>query len=190
MSYRTAQSNCEFSLANIAAYIDGELCDGQSEKMDEHFADCFACRIELNEQKQFLCGLNLSLKATDEIELPKNFTKLIVANAESSVGGLRQPRERYNALFVSVALLIFGLFALGPDAEVVLTGAASFIERVAAVAVVIGRAVYSFFFGLAIIVRTVLGYLGSDAGALLIFPTLVAAFLLFVSRKSLSIRRA
>lgn len=190
MSCQDAQLNCEFSLANVAAYIDGELSDAQGIAMDEHLADCLACRIELNEQKQFLCGLNLSLKAEDEIELPSNFTKLIVANAESSVGGLRQPRERYNAIFVSVALLIFGLFALGRDAEVVLTGAAAFVERVAAVAVVIGRAVYSFFFGLAIIVRTLLGYIGSDASALLLLPTLVAALLLFVSRKSLSIRRA
>src|SRR5436190_12740079 len=100
----------------ISAYIDGELDAAREFEMDLHFAGCQTCACELNEQKNFLRNLDVSLGHDREVELPPNFTKLIVANAESTVSGLRRPRERFNALFICSGLLLFVLFATGAEA--------------------------------------------------------------------------
>src|SRR5438445_5520441 len=97
----------------IAAYIDGEMDAAREFELETHLAACEICSLELNQQKQFLASLNSSLKHEGDLELPANFTKLIVANAESTVSGLRRPRERFNAMFICAGLFLFALFALG-----------------------------------------------------------------------------
>ena len=52
----------------ISAFIDGELDAAREFEMDLHFADCDACRTELNEQKSFLRHLDASLGVEREIE--------------------------------------------------------------------------------------------------------------------------
>ena len=102
----------------IAAYIDGEIELVRESELDVHFAACPICSDELNQQKEFLCRLNSSLKQEGDLELPANFTKLIVVNAESTVSGLRRPRERFNAIFICAGLFLFVLFALGTGVEI------------------------------------------------------------------------
>lgn len=65
------------------------------------------------EQRQFLAALSASLDSNSALPLPKDFTKKVVASAESSVNGVRQPGELYTAFFISVALIVFALFAVG-----------------------------------------------------------------------------
>ena len=78
-----------------------------------HLAHCPACAEELNEQKKMLCALDIALIEDEkEFELPENFTRVVVANAESSVGGLRQPQERFKTLFVCAALFLLVLLGL------------------------------------------------------------------------------
>src|SRR5262249_2163468 len=100
---------------DIAAYIDGELSPDAEIALERHLATCSFCTEELNLQKQFVNALNCSLGAVPEI--PADFTKRIVTNAESNVRGLRRKSEWLNALFVCVALLFFVLFALGANAR-------------------------------------------------------------------------
>jgi anti-sigma factor RsiW len=101
--------------AEIAAYIDGELTPHEELGLEMHFAVCRTCAEELNEQKKLLCVLDYALDDKDEIELPENFTKVVVANAESKVRGLRCPRERSRALFVCVALFLLIVVGLGAE---------------------------------------------------------------------------
>jgi anti-sigma factor RsiW len=138
----------------IAAYIDGELDTAHEIELDMHFASCSICTDELNHQKHFLCTLNSSLRNEHEIDLPKDFTKQIVANAESHVVGLRGSRERFNAIFIIAALLLFVLFALGADAGSLFSAVKTFAEQVTAVGMFLGRLIYSFFVGIIIILRT------------------------------------
>lgn len=138
----------------IAAYIDGELDAAREVELDLHFASCGICTDELNHQKHFLCTLNSSLRNEAEIDLPKDFTKQIVANAESHVVGLRGERERFNAIFIIAALLLFVLFALGADAGSLFSGIKNLAEQFVAVGGFLGRLVYSFFVGSIIILRT------------------------------------
>jgi anti-sigma factor RsiW len=99
----------------IAAYIDGELGAREELDLEMHFACCPTCCEELNEQKKLLCALDFALENKEEIELPENFTKVVVATAESNVKGLRCPKERNRALFVFAALFLIAIFGLGAE---------------------------------------------------------------------------
>ena len=101
----------------LSAYLDGELSAPDEIVLEEHMSSCQICTDDLNLQKSFLNALDYSLDEGNEIELPKNFTRSVVANAESRVSGLRRPHERRNAAFICAALIVFSLFALGSSAK-------------------------------------------------------------------------
>ena len=166
----------------IAAYIDGELDAAGESEMEVHFAACASCAEELNLQKQFLCSLESSLKGENDLELPADFTKHVVANAESSVTGLRPARERFNAVFICAALLLFVLFALGADAGRALDGAAGAVDRLAAVGSLLGHFIYSFFLGVIIIMRAFATQMRPEAIAAGLTGIVVVAALAFVFR--------
>jgi hypothetical protein len=115
MSQETAKNPAACPRSEIAAYLDGDLSPRAELDLELHFAVCRICAAELNEQKKLLCALDFALDDKDEIELPENFTKVIVANAESNVKGLRCPQERGRALFVCAALFMLVLFGLGAE---------------------------------------------------------------------------
>lgn len=173
----------------ISAYIDGELAPVRELELEMHLADCRACSDELNLQKQFLLGLNSSLKGEQELDLPKDFTKQIIVNAESSVAGLRRPREIYNAVFICAALFIFVLFALGSDAGGLLQGLATAVGQTAAIGGFFGHFVYSFFLGVAIILRSLASQVTIDAVAALTLTLVAGGFAALLSHKMLRIRR-
>ncbi len=174
----------------IAAYVDGELDAALEMQMDLHFASCKACSTELNHQKEFLRNLDLSLGFEREVELPENFVKQVVANAESTVSGLRRPRERFNALFICAGLALFVLFAMGADAVTLLDKAAEALGQTAAIGGIFGHMVYSLFIGIAIVVRSIagqaqIGVLAAGAVALMF-----AAFTLYISQRVLRTLKA
>lgn len=138
----------------IASYIDGEFDTAREREIETHFASCPSCANELSQQRQFLCSLNASLKNEGELELPANFTKRIVANAESTVIGLRRPRERFNALFICAGLALFTLFTLGAEAGNVFGGFVAVVDKVSAVGSFFAHFVYSILIGLMVIVRS------------------------------------
>lgn len=174
---------------DIAAYIDGELDEERESDLDGHFASCPVCTAELNDQKQFLCGLNSSLMNESEIDLPHNFAKTIVANAESSVTGLRRPAERFNAVFICVALLLFGLFALGADSGSVLGRSADIAEKLTSVALFIGHVAYSFAIGLCILTRSLCGHAQIPEVISLVSVVLFVTLFLGFSRRLFRFRR-
>lgn len=174
----------------ISAYIDGELDTAREFEMDMHFVHCDACRTALNDQKSFLRHLDASLGVEREMELPPNFAKSIVANAESTVSGLRRPRERFNALFICSGLLLFVLFAMGAEAGKLFQGLSMIVDQAAAVGSFFGHLIYSVFVGVAIILRTLAGHFQFGFPAILVTAMVIALFSLFVSRKLLRTRRA
>ncbi len=115
MNQETAKNQSICPRSEIAAYLDGDLDSRTELDLELHFAVCATCATELNEQKKLLCVLDFALDETGEIELPVNFTKVVVANAESNVKGLRCPIERNRALFVCAALFMLVVFGLGAE---------------------------------------------------------------------------
>jgi anti-sigma factor RsiW len=132
---------------DIAAYIDGELEPSREMELEMHFASCADCTAELNLQKSLLHHLEFGLRDNADIDLPADFTKVVVANAESTVAGLRRPRERFNALFICGGLSFFLLMVLGVGA------ASSLVDQMTAVGSFFGHFVYDFVFGVVVIVR-------------------------------------
>ena len=113
----------------IAAYIDGELTPREELDLEMHFAGCEICAVELNEQKKLLNALDFALDDRQEIELPENFTRVVVANAESNVQGLRCPRERNRALLVCAALGLVVFLGLGAETSKTFAAAGAITEQ-------------------------------------------------------------
>lgn len=157
-------------LVDIGAYVDGELDEGAILEADAHFAECSSCRDELNLQKRFLATISGRLK--EQIPVPADFTKTVVAHAEGRVEGLRAGRERLNAAFIITALSLFVLFALGAEIWLGLSRIAQAGEQIAAVAGFVASASYSFFVGAVVVVRALVS--GADGA---FFVTLAASLL-------------
>lgn len=184
-------NNLNCPIDDISAYIDGELSHSREIELDLHFVSCRPCSDELNFQKQFLGSLDSSLKQERELPLPADFARQIVANAESTVAGLRRPRELYNAAFICAGLLLFGLFALGTDADRVLGGLGTAFEQAGAVGGFFAKVVYSIFLGFAVIIRSLAAQLQVADISLLIVPASIGlALLMYVSRRFLRTARA
>ncbi len=140
--------------AELAVYIDGELSPREELDLETHLAECENCAFELNEQKRLLFALDFALEDEKNFKLPENFTRVVVANAESKVSGLRCPNERFKAGFVIAALVL--LFLLGLDGE---TKTASFAflkigERLLAVGSFALHLIYDVAVGASLILRS------------------------------------
>lgn len=166
----------------IASYIDGELSPTDETAFEKHLSGCDVCRSELRNQKQFLFALNASLESERDIPLPKNFTRTIVANAESRVSGLRRPRERFTAIFICAALFFFALFALGGEAEPMWRAFGSVAEKMLAVGGFVLRFVFNISLGVAIVARSLFSHINLWWALALSLIVLCASALLVFSR--------
>jgi Putative zinc-finger len=97
----------------ISAYIDGELAADVEFALESHISDCEICRRDLNDQKGFLLALSDTLEREIPIELPENFTRSVVVNAESKVSGLRDRKQRSSAFLIGGILLVLAAAAVG-----------------------------------------------------------------------------
>lgn len=189
MELHAAKTNTECPSIEISSYIDGELSPQQELELELHLAGCRICNDELNDQKKLLCAINASLKREDEFELPANFTKVVVANAESRVSGLRRPRERFNAAFICSALALFVLFGLGAEAANVLDGFVRFFDQAAAVTAIGAHVIYDFSIGTIVILRSLSSQFLFSSASLFLLPGLLAFVLFMFSRVVLRIDR-
>jgi len=176
----TARQLCDVHGDDIAAYIDGELSASRELELEMHFAECSTCTEELNLQKQLLQGLDLSLRDGSDIELPRDFAKVVVANAESTVAGLRRPRERFNALFICGGLSLFILLSFSVSA-----GSSLFLDQITAIATFAGHFVSDVFIGTVVVLRAAASHFRSDVISVFIVAGAAVA-ILFFSRKLLS----
>lgn len=166
---------------DISAYIDGELSPADELLLDMHIAGCRTCNDDLNLQKSFLIALDSSLDESNEIELPLNFTKSVVANAESGVSGLRQATERRTAALICVALIAVSLFALGTKVDGVFAASASIAEKVVAVVGSAFHFLYDISLGSAIVFRSLASnfVFESTLGVLFVLVVFVLSLFLF-----------
>ena len=169
--------------SEIAAYIDGELLSCEELELESHLAVCSECRREVNEQKKLLCVLDFALEDGKEFELPKNFTKIVVANAESKVSGLRRPQERPTALIVCAALFLLVLLGLGRETEAVLNTFASFAEQFVVVAGFAFHLFYDIALGAAIVFRSIGSHLVYNSTVSLALTIIIFCFSLIALRR-------
>lgn len=165
----------------ISAYIDGELSAQDELRLEMHLTVCRACNDDLNLQKSILNALDTSLDEVEDIQLPSNFTRSVVANAESRVSGLRRPHELRNAAMICMALIVFSLFALGSGAEKSFATIAAIADKSLAVAAASLHFSYDIALGSAIVFRSLTSSLvfGSTTGVLFLLVVFVLSLFLF-----------
>ena len=176
-------SNC--CLEDISALIDGELDETRQAEVFEHLARCNACSTELTRQKQFLRELEIGLGNDAEFELPSDFTRFIVTNAESAVSGVRRPAELFSSLFISSGLLVFVLFSIGGEWVKTTEWITSGFEKFFAVGHVAGGLVYSILFGMNVIIRGFAAQMHIDSAVRLSVFVFAAAAAIVILRRLL-----
>lgn len=183
MNSHVSKFEIECPSAEISSYIDGELSPIRELELEMHFAGCESCTAELNLQKKFLIALDHALESENEIDLPANFTKVVVANAESNVRGLRMRSERVNAFLVFVGLFLVIVFALGASGSHTAFDAFFVVlEKVAAVASFAAHVVYDVAVGAVAILRSLSSHIVLDSSLTILFPGASAVYLFLVSR--------
>ena len=176
--------------SEIAAFIDGELLPREELELELHLAVCGSCSAELNEQKKLLCALDFALENEKQLELPTNFTKIVVANAESKVSGLRRPQERSKALFVCAALFLLVLLGLGGETEMVLNTFGKFAEQFLAVGGFMWNLIYDVSVGTAIVLRSLSSQFIFNSFASLVILIIFGFLSLFLFSRFISTQRS
>src|SRR5438067_782652 len=101
-----------------AAYLDGELSIEADARFEQHARACPTCAAVLNEQKRLLCLLSVAFgePLVRQSALPRDFSRVVRARAQSDMGRVRSRGERRRALLVCVALAALSCALLGVQA--------------------------------------------------------------------------
>lgn len=170
----------------ISAYIDGELSAELEVALERHIGVCNICRDALNEQKGFLIALTDTLEREIPIELPKDFTRSVVVNAESKVSGLRDQRERSWALMIGIALFLLAAVAVGSFAGV-LSPLAIAVQKLGSLAGAIIQVAGDLLFAVFSVFRSVLQ--SQTFGPAVTYVVVIFATLMLLFLGSRSLRR-
>lgn len=155
MTLQIAKTESVCSRQQIIAYVDGDLSPREEIVLEKHLAVCKTCAEELNEQKKLLLALEFALDENErEFELPEEFTKIVVTNAESNVSGLRRPQERFKAFFVCAALFLLILIGLGKETGNVVKTSNQFVAQIWAVGGFAFELIHDLAVGITVILRT------------------------------------
>jgi predicted anti-sigma-YlaC factor YlaD len=137
----------------ISLYLDGELSADNEIHLEKHLSVCSNCLSEMNLQKQMLTALDFAFDNRREIELPKDFTKVIVAKAESEVSGLRCKKERFSAFLLFSALFLLLVVGFTAESEKIFTLLNDLGNQILAVGGFILHFTYNISIGIAVILR-------------------------------------
>lgn len=175
---------------DVAAYVDGELSAQEAEEFELHVDQCSTCGRALMQQRQFLAALSASLDHGSAIDLPKDFTKRIVTNAESSVSGVRRPHELFTAICISAALFLFVLFAFGGETFAFASAAGAIGEKVFVIGSFFLKTAGNAIFAVAVVSRSLAGYFNASVLSISAGLVVAALFIVFSSRWMLRRRSA
>ncbi len=105
---------------DVAAYLDGELDDARVLLFEAHLKTCRSCLAALAEQRRLLCVLDTALGervgnfgAAPALPLPRDFTRIVKARAQSDMGQVRASGERRRAVVCCAVLLVLSGMAFG-----------------------------------------------------------------------------
>jgi predicted anti-sigma-YlaC factor YlaD len=152
----TTIDNKGCQLEDIAAYLDGELSGAAQETFEEHLKSCADCNAELRVQRQLLCTLDFAFNESRPFELPRDFTRVVAAQAESDLSGMRKWSERRRALQLCAILGLISFALLGAASRtLVFDPARSFVRATGSLLNLAWQVIYDAGTGVAVIVRVV-----------------------------------
>ncbi len=135
-------------VAEISAYIDGELSHNEQAILENHLKECEICREELNEQKQTVCLLDMAFSYDKNMPIPEGFVENIILRAENDVKGLKNKDE----LFKSVVLAFSVMISMSAAS---LFGGVYLNTSVFASLKLFYNVIYEFLFGLSVVMRSI-----------------------------------
>ncbi|MEJ7712359.1 MAG: hypothetical protein WKF84_21500 [Pyrinomonadaceae bacterium] len=180
--------------AQVVAYLDGELDSQQADEFERHARLCALCSRDLAEQRRLLCTLNMAFVTAPDATLPGNFSQIVMARAQSDMGGMRGRGERWLALKICLLLGIVSTLLLGAatgggssssSSSAVIALGASLIEPLIGAAKILQHAAIYAGSAALIILRAIGRQISSDpqsrglillvlfAGALTLLPCLI-----------------
>jgi anti-sigma factor RsiW len=104
-------------LQDVAAFVDGELAGAALDQFESHLKSCAGCADELRTQKQLLCTLDVAFNDSRSFNLPRDFSRVVTARAESDLRGVRRKPERRRALQLCVLLAVVSFGLMGAAAR-------------------------------------------------------------------------
>lgn len=149
----------------LTVYLDGELAPDEQLSLETHLANCPECLDELNFHKKIFGALDFNRLEETEIELPKNFAKIVATRAESGVLGMRSSRERKRAVAV-IAILFAAVLGLALVSGAGFTDFGKPGEQILAFFSFAGNFIYHLALGAAIILRALTGEILTNQKAL------------------------
>ncbi len=154
MDLQSVKINQTCPREELSLYLDGELLAADEVVLEKHLAGCEICRTEINLHKKMLSALDFAFASEKEVELPKNFAKVVASQAESTVSGLRSKDERFRALFICTGLFLLILVGLGTESNLVFSALITISGKIAAVLTLAFHTISDFAVGLAIVFRS------------------------------------
>ena len=188
----TVNNSCRSE--DIGAYLDSELGSDEAFRFENHVGICKRCADKLQNQKRLLNELDLAFGFDDKaLSLPKNFSKVVKATAESDMNGLRHKKEKSLAVVLCLVLVIlaFALLGWARFSDSVFTPLANFIRVVGSFMEIVWRVIYDAGLGVCVIARAISRHFIFESNPLnyLVF-LLFALSLVLLSRLILRHRRA
>jgi anti-sigma factor RsiW len=184
MNLQTAKISQTCPREEISLYLDGELSLADELVLEKHLAVCKICRTEINLHKKMFSALDLVFEAKPEVELPKNFAKVVAAKAESEVNGLRSKEERFRASFLCAGLFLLTLLGLGIESDRLFS---SFGGQIVSVFTVAFHSILDFAVGIAVVLRC-LSQKAVVNPVFLLVLTVSAGALMFITFSRLRLR--
>lgn len=181
--------------ASAAAYLDGELEPAAAALFEQHARGCAHCTDSLLEQRRLLCLLDTAFDETFEqkVALPRDFTRVVRARAQTDMSGVRGRGERAKALKICAVLALAACALLGATLfEAAFVPVANVLRAASGVASLAGHAAADAGTGAGVVMRALGGRMvaGSEPLAALQWIVLVGALLLLLRLISRYHRRA
>lgn len=148
----------------IAAFIDGELGADDRLAFEDHLERCDRCSSELLAQRQFMCELDSALASPFDLDVPRNFARVVAVRAQSDMSGVRAAAEHKKAFRYCVLLALAAFVLLGITAsQTLFANAQAVAAKAFGAAELLLKAAYDAAVGLIVIVRVLSGGLLSDS---------------------------
>jgi len=181
MSTTATEKICDRNLAG--AYVDGELDADLTLLFEDHLEGCADCRFELRAHRLFVCELDAAMTGSDEVPVPRDFSRIIATRATTDMRGVRTRSEHRKALTICIILALGGFALLGATAlNGVFMIAEKFVTTVFGLVAFVASAVYDTAAGLVVIFRVVSRKFIIETGSLGPMLVLLALGVFLLSR--------
>lgn len=181
MTTATIEKICDRGLAG--GYVDGELDADLNALFEDHLESCADCRFELRAHRLFVCELDAAMTGSNEVPVPRDFSKIIATRATTDMRGVRTRSEHRKALTICIVLALGGFALVGATAlNSVFRIVEKFVATVFGVVSFVATTVYDTAAGLVVIFRVVSRKVIIETGSMWPMLALLAFGVLILSR--------